>query len=225
MQPLVLVVDDEPLQRNILKTILSEEGYETYAASSGEEALKRVRDIRPDLVLMDIVLKVDYYDERRFATAAAEKALQMIRSQMEEPEMGKIYKIVPDSYARGRIDAQNNSQMEFHVAGELASIVMPLVDRVLAAGAKLTGIWTQDWTGVRIFWQGKRLFWNWVVNPELYPGLREEIRQRREQGIRWLAYANPYFNIESDYFRLSRERGYLLREPRKTFRFTVATTF
>lgn len=48
-------------------------------------------------------------------------------------EMGKIYKIVPDSFARGRIDAVNNTQMEFHVAGELASIVAPLVDRVLTA--------------------------------------------------------------------------------------------
>ena len=36
----ILVVDDEPLQRDILKTILSEEGHETYTASSGEEALK-----------------------------------------------------------------------------------------------------------------------------------------------------------------------------------------
>ena len=48
-------------------------------------------------------------------------------------EMGKIYKIVPDSYARGRIDASNNSQMEFHVAGELENIFTPLIDRVLTA--------------------------------------------------------------------------------------------
>jgi hypothetical protein len=54
-------------------------------------------------------------------------------SQTLSTEMGKIYKIVPDSYARGRIDAANNSQMEFHVAGELTSIISPLVDRVLTA--------------------------------------------------------------------------------------------
>jgi alpha-glucosidase len=91
--------------------------------------------------------------------------------------------------------------------------VRETVERVLAAGARLTGIWTQDWAGVRIFWQGKRLYWNWIVNPELYPDLAGEIRRRREQGIRWLAYINPYFNVESEYFRLSRERGYLVRNP------------
>ncbi len=91
--------------------------------------------------------------------------------------------------------------------------VAETVDRLLAAGAKLTGVWTQDWAGVRIFWQGKRLYWNWVLDSELYPGLADEIRRRADQGIRWLTYLNPYFNAESDYFRLSRERGYLVRGP------------
>lgn len=87
------------------------------------------------------------------------------------------------------------------------------VDRLLAAGARLTGIWTQDWAGVRIFWQGKRLYWNWIVDSELYPDLAGEIRRRADQGIRWLTYVNPYFNAESDYFRLSQQRGYLVRGP------------
>jgi hypothetical protein len=50
-----------------------------------------------------------------------------------QTEMGKILKIVDNSYARGRIDALNNSEIEFHVAGELSSILAPLVDRVLRA--------------------------------------------------------------------------------------------
>jgi len=48
-------------------------------------------------------------------------------------EMGKIQKIVDNSFARGRFDALNNTQMEFHVAGELTSILSPLIDRVLTA--------------------------------------------------------------------------------------------
>lgn len=52
--PVVLVVDDEPLQREILKTILSGEGYETYVASSGEEALKVIRAFSPDVILTDL---------------------------------------------------------------------------------------------------------------------------------------------------------------------------
>jgi DNA-binding NtrC family response regulator len=54
---LVLVVDDEPLQRDILRTILSEEGYETYTAPSGAEALKIARVYKPDIVLTDLKME------------------------------------------------------------------------------------------------------------------------------------------------------------------------
>jgi hypothetical protein len=46
-------------------------------------------------------------------------------------DLGKIVKIIDNSYGRGRVDALNNSRMEFRVAGELSSILTPLVDRVL----------------------------------------------------------------------------------------------
>lgn len=50
-----------------------------------------------------------------------------------ETELGKIARIVDTSYARGRIDALNNSRLEFHVAGELENILAPLFDRILTA--------------------------------------------------------------------------------------------
>lgn len=53
----VLVVDDEPLQRDILKDILSEAGYETHVASSGEEALKTANAYKPDVVLTDMKME------------------------------------------------------------------------------------------------------------------------------------------------------------------------
>jgi len=53
----VLVVDDEPLQRDILKTILDDEGYETYCASSGEEGLRITREFNPDVVLTDLKME------------------------------------------------------------------------------------------------------------------------------------------------------------------------
>ena len=53
----VLVVDDEPLQRDILKTILNDEGYETYTASSAEEGLRIVKEFKPDVVLTDLKME------------------------------------------------------------------------------------------------------------------------------------------------------------------------
>lgn len=50
----ILVVDDEPQIRRIMRTTLTGAGYEIDDARTGEEALEKVRDFRPDLVLLDI---------------------------------------------------------------------------------------------------------------------------------------------------------------------------
>jgi two-component system KDP operon response regulator KdpE len=50
----ILVVDDEPQIRRILRTTLTGTGYEVDDARSGEEALEKVREFRPDLVLLDM---------------------------------------------------------------------------------------------------------------------------------------------------------------------------
>ena len=48
-------------------------------------------------------------------------------------DMARYKKIVDNSYSRGRIDALNNTAMDFHVAGELTSILSPLVEKVLTS--------------------------------------------------------------------------------------------
>ena len=48
-------------------------------------------------------------------------------------EMGKICRLVRSSYGRGRIDALNNTCMDFNIAGELKAVLTPLVDRVLSS--------------------------------------------------------------------------------------------
>ena len=53
----ILVVDDEPLQRDILKTILDGEGYETHTAASGEEALTTITKFHPDVILTDLKME------------------------------------------------------------------------------------------------------------------------------------------------------------------------
>ncbi len=49
----ILVVDDEPQIRRIMRTTLTAEGYEIHDARSGEEALDAVREQRFDLILLD----------------------------------------------------------------------------------------------------------------------------------------------------------------------------
>ena len=50
----ILVVDDEPDIRNLVKEILEDEGYEVAIAESGAAARIALREHRPDLVLLDI---------------------------------------------------------------------------------------------------------------------------------------------------------------------------
>ncbi len=54
MKPVVLIVDDEPLQRDIMQEILEGEGYETHRAASGSEALALLRRLDPDVILTDL---------------------------------------------------------------------------------------------------------------------------------------------------------------------------
>jgi len=52
--PYILVVDDEPDIRLLIKEILEDEGYEIGVAENGATARERRRERRPDLVLLDI---------------------------------------------------------------------------------------------------------------------------------------------------------------------------
>jgi twitching motility two-component system response regulator PilH len=52
----ILVVDDSPTDRMYLSDMLSRSGFKVSTAESAEEALAKVKQLRPDLVLMDIVM-------------------------------------------------------------------------------------------------------------------------------------------------------------------------
>jgi len=52
----ILVVDDEPQVLRLLRTALSERGYDVTTAASGEEALAAVEKRLPDVILLDLVM-------------------------------------------------------------------------------------------------------------------------------------------------------------------------
>lgn len=52
----ILVVDDSPTELHLLREMLTKKGYAVSTASSGEEALEKLKTERPDLVLMDVVM-------------------------------------------------------------------------------------------------------------------------------------------------------------------------
>jgi len=50
----IIVIDDEHRQRDILQTILEEEGYEVHSAPSAEDGIKLIRALNPDVVITDL---------------------------------------------------------------------------------------------------------------------------------------------------------------------------
>lgn len=50
----ILVVDDEPQIRRVMRTTLTAHGYEVQDARTGEEALEKLSDSKADLVLLDV---------------------------------------------------------------------------------------------------------------------------------------------------------------------------
>jgi DNA-binding NtrC family response regulator len=73
----ILVVDDDPLQRNIIQTILSDEGYQAYVASSAEEALIAAQTLNPHVVLTDL----------RMHKMDGMKLMEKLRSEKDAPEV------------------------------------------------------------------------------------------------------------------------------------------
>src|SRR6188474_71927 len=54
--PRILAVDDVPANLDILRVRLESQGYEVVTAVDGEQALARVAELEPDLILLDIMM-------------------------------------------------------------------------------------------------------------------------------------------------------------------------
>ncbi len=63
MTEVILVVDDDPDVARFIEVNLRAAGYEVHVASDGEEALDKAVDIRPDLILLDVMMpKLDGFE-------------------------------------------------------------------------------------------------------------------------------------------------------------------
>lgn len=52
----VLIVDDSPTEAHVLKGMLEKHGFEVETAQNGTEGIERARTLKPDLILMDVVM-------------------------------------------------------------------------------------------------------------------------------------------------------------------------
>ena len=55
-QSKILIADDDPIIRKFLVTLLADRGYEIHEAQDGEQAYQMAGNIKPDLLLLDLIM-------------------------------------------------------------------------------------------------------------------------------------------------------------------------
>jgi len=102
MAPKILVVDDDPILIQITAKTLLASGYEVFKATSGPEALQRVDDIRPDLIILDVMMpEMDGYEVcRRLRNTAttARLPIMMLTAQESVEEKVRGFEAGADDY-------------------------------------------------------------------------------------------------------------------------------
>lgn len=91
-KPCILLVEDEPAQREILRYNLGAEGYDVAIAENGDDALILVEEVDPDLILLDWMLPGVSGVEvcRRLKARKTSKAIPIIMLSARSEEVDRV---------------------------------------------------------------------------------------------------------------------------------------
>jgi len=85
MSKKILVVDDAPQLRKLVKTYLDQEGYAVVTASDGQEALYVARHEKPDLIILDLMMpEMGGYEFMRAYSKEADTPIIVLTARVEE---------------------------------------------------------------------------------------------------------------------------------------------
>jgi twitching motility two-component system response regulator PilH len=89
----VLVVEDSPTDRQYLTDILTKNGYKVTTADNAEDALAKIKQNKPDLVLMDVVLpgQNGFQATRELSKNDATKSIPVIIITTKSQETDKVW--------------------------------------------------------------------------------------------------------------------------------------
>jgi two-component system KDP operon response regulator KdpE len=96
---LILVVDDEPRMRRFMQMNLDLEGYRVIEAGNGLEAVNRVREDLPDLVVMDVMMpEMDGFEALRLIRQTSSVPVIMLTVKSEEDDRVRGLELGADDY-------------------------------------------------------------------------------------------------------------------------------
>ncbi len=96
---IVLVVDDEPRMINFIRMNLELEKFRVVPAENGNEALKKVREILPDCVLLDVMMpEMDGFETLKMIREESNVPVIMLTAKGEEDDKVKGLNLGADDY-------------------------------------------------------------------------------------------------------------------------------
>ena len=104
-------------------------------------------------------------------------------------------------------------------------IIDKKIQKALSHNISISGVWCQDWQGIRYTSFGKQLFWDWKYDDKIYPNLPDYIKKLNRQGIRFLGYINNMLAIEGDLYKEASKKGYCIKNQDGNDYYTVMTDF
>ena len=132
----ILLAEDEPSIARVVKTYFEHDGYNVYHAANGEEALNLFKEVKFDLLVLDIMMpKVDGFEVIKVIRASSDVPIIVMTALQSEEDMLKGYSLHIDDYVTKpfnpkilvakvnnllmRIKQQNSIMMEYKI-GELS---------------------------------------------------------------------------------------------------------
>ena len=89
----ILVVDDSPTERHVLNDMLTKAGYEVVSCDNGDDAIVKAKLIKPDLILMDVVMPGlnGFQATRAISRDADTKNIPIVLCTSKSQETDKIW--------------------------------------------------------------------------------------------------------------------------------------
>lgn len=198
----ILVVDDEPAIRKLLRVGLGTEGYTILEAGSGRDAIEQLKQTRPDLILLDLGLPdIQGHDLlSKWRSELFDLPIVILSSRTDEAGIVKALELGADDYvtkpfgtkelvARIRVALRHRLQQQGERAlfqtGELS---VDLVKRIVRVAGKEVKLSPKEYDILRILVQhaGKVLTHQHLLN-QVWSGstdvqyLRVYVRQLRQK--------------------------------------------
>jgi DNA-binding response OmpR family regulator len=95
----VLVVEDEPDTVLLLKHILRSAGYNVLGATSGQEALKKFSEVKPNLVMLDLMMPgMDGWETYRYLRQMSDVPVMILSAVANKEEVVRALRMGVDDY-------------------------------------------------------------------------------------------------------------------------------